>query len=889
MKRLLSSLSTVLSLLLITCTTPTEKSDIPVSSVSLSEQSVELVEGETFSLTASIFPDDASEKSIIWTSSNLSVASVDQKGIVVAHSAGTATISASAGGKVATCSVIVKPAITSQTEIVERITIEPSSISIQPGAEYQLKAIIEPSNVSANSIKWESSSPSIATVNGGLVKGLSVGTAVIRASCGGKTASCSVTVIPIEIESITLNKTNLDLFIEDSETLRVTIRPENATNQEVSWTSSNTTVATVNNGVVKGLKEGTATIYANAGGKTVSCEVNVKKRPVLVQSILLKKDLLALAEGGSETLEVIVSPGGATYDKITWTSSNQSIATVTDGKIQAISAGTTVISASIGEVHSDCQVTIYRVGDERYNYLKLNILAQGDIKIQCHENDIIEYSLNGGQTWQQFEKQVLDTPKHTSGLPHSFYVRHYFSGGDIVLIRGIRTEAGPDYREKDTRLLFNKFIGVDSHEYVSTATFNVSGNVMSIFSGDSFVSNTSIQVDLPSLFTGAKIVSAEGLILPAIQVQNCDGMFAECTMLQLPPKVLPNTTLSKECYRYMFLNCTSLQKAPELPATSLAPYCYMYMFKGCSSLKHAPNLPATSLSRYCYNNMFRGCTSLLAAPELPAKTMVEGCYGGMFAECSSISNHPIIRAESMINTGGYQQDNISSQSISCPGCCEEMFMGCTSLIDPPNLSSKELDGRCYRSMFSGCIGIKKAPSLPALVLKNECYRYMFLGCTSLTTAPELPATTLANDCYQYMFYGCTNLTTAPELPATTLAKYCYRSMFNGCSKLANAPALPAPYLTSGCYMEMFYGCTSLVAAPDLPAQYLVSSCYKQMFYNCSKINRIKALFLVADTKMLASWLSGTAVKGTFIKDRNASWTTNSEANIPDGWMLVDAE
>ena len=63
---------------------------------------------------------------------------------------------------------------------------------------------------------------------------------------------------------------------------------------------------------------------------------------------------------------------------------------------------------------------------------------------------------------------------------------------------------------------------------------------------------------------------------------------------------------------------------------------------------------------------------------------------------------------------------------------------------------------------------------------DHCYSNMFDGCTSLTQAPELPATTLANDCYNSMFNGCTSLTQAPELPATTLEIYCYYYMFNNC-------------------------------------------------------------------------------------------------------------
>ena len=94
-------------------------------------------------------------------------------------------------------------------------------------------------------------------------------------------------------------------------------------------------------------------------------------------------------------------------------------------------------------------------------------------------------------------------------------------------------------------------------------------------------------------------------------------------------------------------------------------------------------------------------------------------------------------------------------------------------------------------------------------LATHCYNNMFTGCTSLTQAPELPATTLANSCYGCMFYGCTSLVQAPELPATTLANDCYNNMFTGCTSLTQAPELPATTLASSCYYFMFYGCTNL--------------------------------------------------------------------------------
>ena len=86
---------------------------------------------------------------------------------------------------------------------------------------------------------------------------------------------------------------------------------------------------------------------------------------------------------------------------------------------------------------------------------------------------------------------------------------------------------------------------------------------------------------------------------------------------------------------------------------------------------------------------------------------------------------------------------------------------------------------------SGNIQYLLDPTGERMDVPEYCYRDMFYGCTSLTQAPELPATTLGNECYLSMFNGCTSLTKAPELPATTLAEYCYYNMFRGCTNITS--------------------------------------------------------------------------------------------------------
>ncbi len=276
---------------------------------------------------------------------------------------------------------------------------------------------------------------------------------------------------------------------------------------------------------------------------------------------------------------------------------------------------------------------------------------------------------------------------------------------------------------------------------------------------------------------------------------------------------------------------------------TLKDFHFYKFFYNCTQIIKAPDLPSTTIGSYCYSNMFRGCTSLVNAPELPATTIGTYCY-----DC--------------------------------------MFYGCTSLTKALELPATALTVRCYENMFSYCTSLVNAPELPATTLAEYCYYYMFSYCTSLVNAPELPATTLVNACYNSMFYRCTSLTKTPELPATALASNCYAGMFQYCTNLTKAPELPATTLVSGCYYNMFNGCTSLTKAPELPATTLVSSCYYNMFNGCTKLNYVKALFI--STPLLSytnNWLSNVASTGTFVKSKNATWTSVSDSAVPIGWTV----
>lgn len=164
----------------------------------------------------------------------------------------------------------------------------------------------------------------------------------------------------ISVTEIKLSEATLNLIEEDEKALVATVLPENATDKAITWKSSNTEVAAVENGKVKALKAGKAIITAqSANGKTAQCEVIVTPKTIEVSEISLNKITLTLTEGDSETLTANILPADATNKALTWTSSNTEVATVENGKVMAVKAGTATITAqSANGKTAKCELTI---------------------------------------------------------------------------------------------------------------------------------------------------------------------------------------------------------------------------------------------------------------------------------------------------------------------------------------------------------------------------------------------------------------------------------------------------------------------------------------------------------------------------------------------------
>ena len=256
---------------------PVDPPVIPVASISVSPASLEMTVASTARLQASVSPSDATVTTVTWTSSNAAVVTVSSTGELTAKSVGTATVTASAGGKSASAAIRV----VAQTIPVESVNLSSSQLDLHVGEEATLNATVSPADATDKIITWSSSDPSVATVSEGRVKALKEGTANISASAGGKKAECKVTVSRSEIpvDKVSLDKETIELGVGDSYTLTATVSPADATDKSLTWSSSDTAVATVEGGVVQAVSNGeTIVTVSSSNGKCASCRVIVSER-----------------------------------------------------------------------------------------------------------------------------------------------------------------------------------------------------------------------------------------------------------------------------------------------------------------------------------------------------------------------------------------------------------------------------------------------------------------------------------------------------------------------------------------------------------------------------------------------------------------------------------
>ncbi len=241
-----------------------------VSGITLSQTEISLNKGKTAVLTATVAPENAADKTVIWSSSNEKVATVSD-GTVTAVSKGTATVTAKAGDKTATCTVTVKvPA--------SKVTLNTKQIYMVKGKSVNVKATVTPSDTTDRT-SWSTSNKKVATVKNGKISAKKTGKATVTVKAGSKKATVKVNVVSKakKATKVTLNKKKATLKVKKTLSLKTTLKPSSSTDT-LKWTSSNKKVAKVDKfGTVTAVKKGKATITVKtSSGKKATCKITVK-------------------------------------------------------------------------------------------------------------------------------------------------------------------------------------------------------------------------------------------------------------------------------------------------------------------------------------------------------------------------------------------------------------------------------------------------------------------------------------------------------------------------------------------------------------------------------------------------------------------------------------
>ncbi len=329
-----------------------------VTKISFENESFALQIGSTTTLNVIHSPSDLAAPSYLWRSNNWSVARVSSTGSISALALGDATISVTTdAGLTTSCLITVVPIEASQ------ITLSESALAMSVGDTHNLEYEILPDDTTDTSVTWSSSDNNIATVEDGVITAISEGVAQIKIeSINGVSDICELSVSNVDVESIALSA--LELTIEETETTQLfaTITPSNATNCEVVWTSSDASVATVDeSGNIVGVKVGSTTITATTvdGGCSASCDVAVTE--IKVKSVTLEWKSIKLAIGETYTLISTVSPYNAANKNVSWSSSSSNIVSVdANGGLSALSQGSATIYARSedGNSYASCYVEV---------------------------------------------------------------------------------------------------------------------------------------------------------------------------------------------------------------------------------------------------------------------------------------------------------------------------------------------------------------------------------------------------------------------------------------------------------------------------------------------------------------------------------------------------
>ncbi|WP_051554714.1 Ig-like domain-containing protein [Maribacter antarcticus] len=344
-----------------------EDTRILVTGVTVDPTTDTIILGGTTQLTATVSPANADDISVVWSSSDEMVATVDAIGLVTSIGLGTAiiTVTTNNGGFEADAEIT----IVAEPIPVTGVTVNPTTDTIVLGGTTQLTATVSPAGADDTSVTWSSSDEIIATVDAnGLVTSIGLGTATITVTTtdGGFMADAAITIVaePIPVTGVTVNPTTDTIVLGGTTQLTATVSPAGADDTSVTWSSSDVAIATVDgNGLVTSVGLGTATITVTTtdGGFMADAAITIVAEPILVTGVTVNPTTDTIVLGGTTQLTATVSPAGADDISVTWSSSDVAIATVDgNGLVTSVGLGTATITVTTtdGGFMADAAITI---------------------------------------------------------------------------------------------------------------------------------------------------------------------------------------------------------------------------------------------------------------------------------------------------------------------------------------------------------------------------------------------------------------------------------------------------------------------------------------------------------------------------------------------------
>lgn len=338
----------------------------PMTGIELSADHLEILKNQKSALDVIYLPSNTSDnREVQWSSSNVNVGTVDEKGMVVGKAAGDTVITAVCNDFEASCTVSVK-------EIpMTDMSLSMESMELTKGATMTLKANSIPEDAT-DDITWTyvTSDPEVASVGKtGIVKGIAEGEADITVSSGAFSKTCKVTVKEIPLQQISISPLCFSLSSVSGvkiKNLVLTVSPDNYT-ENIKWNSSDPSVASVNeNSLVMAKKNGTVwiTAYGDKSGLSASTMVKVIDKAVSVNSLSFSQSEISLEEGKTLTLPIKTSPANST-DPFILVSDQERIVTVKDGTITAKSLGTANVTVYSGDQTASCKITVQKKSEPK--------------------------------------------------------------------------------------------------------------------------------------------------------------------------------------------------------------------------------------------------------------------------------------------------------------------------------------------------------------------------------------------------------------------------------------------------------------------------------------------------------------------------------------------